>query len=571
MASSGVSFQGITSGLQTDALVNAVITQASQPMVAMLAQVTAATSRKTALTTLQTEMDTLGTALDTLNTSGFDSRTVTSSDPDNTYVTATAKGGAAGSYDLKVGTVATNARLSPTLDASGNPTNLAVASKTAAIFTGASATFAVQGTDGVTKQVSLTDGNNNIYGLADAINALGTADPNVVGSKGLGVLATVVNTGKASNPYQLVLTSRATGIGTDANGSANLTIADITAGGPVNTLGIAAGSLSADSSSIASGGTASQQSATDASFTLDGIQLTRASNTVTDAVNGVTFQLKQGGQTGVTTLAVAQDTDSATTAMQAVVSQFNTLLGTYNTDTAAGAPLNGDSTARNLLATIRSALAGTPAGGSSSATYNSAASLGLTTNKDGTLSLDTTKFKAALDTDPVAAKAVFATSAVSSNAAVSLSVAGAKTAAGSFGFNITSYVSGGAVAGTITAPDGSQYNLTGSNGVLAGAAGTPLEGLYLNVSGTGTGTLSISKGVGQAAQDAITGITAYGSGTIAMVLKGIATQNTNLNNQINNQQVMLDTMKTSLQKQYSAMESLITSLQDAASSLGSLA
>ena len=568
MSSSGVSFQGITSGLQTDSLVNAVITQASQPMVAMQAQVTAANSRKAALTTLQTEMDTLSSSLQTLNTSGFDSRTVTSSDSTDTYVTATAVGGSAGSYDLQVGTTATSARLSSTLDATGNPTSLATASATAAIFSGSSATFAVEGTDGVTKQISLSSGNNNIYGLADAINALGTADPSVPGSKGLGVLATVVNTGKGTNPYQLVLTSRATGIGT---AGANLTIADVTSGGAVNNLGIAAGTLSADSSSIASGGTASQQAATNATFTLDGIQMSRASNTVTDAVNGVTFQLKKGGQTDTTTLTVAQDTATATTAMQAVVSGFNTLLGTYNTDSASGGPLAGDSTARSLLATIRNALGGTPAGLASTSQYNSAASMGLSTNKDGTLSLDTAAFQTALTTDPVASKNVFATSGVSTNAAVSLSVAGPKTATGAFGFDITSYASGGAVAGTITAPDGTQYNLSGTNGILAGAVGTPLEGLYLNVAGTGTGTLSLSKGVGQAAQDAISNITAYGSGTIAMVLQGITTQNTNLNNQISNQQTMLDTMKATLQKKYSDMESLITQLQAAGQSLGSLA
>jgi len=568
MATSGVSFQGITSGLQTDALVNAVITQASQPMVAMQAQVTAANSRKSALTALQTEMDSLSTSLGSLNSSGFDARTVTSSDSTNAYVTATAVGGAAGAYDLQVGTIATNARLSPTLDGSGNATNLSTASASAPIFSGSAATFAVEGTDGVTKQISLTSGNNNIYGLADAINALGTADPTVVGSKGLGVLATVVNTGKGSNPYQLVLTSRATGIGT---GGANLKIADVTSGGAVNTLGIAAGTVSADGSSIASGGTTSQQAATNATFTLDGIQMSRASNSVTDAVNGVTFQLKQGGQTGTTTLTVAQDTTTATTAMQAVISGFNTMLGTYNTDSAAGAPLAGDSTARSMIATIRAALAGTPAGMASTAKFNSAASLGISTNKDGTLSLDTAAFQTALATDPVAAKNVFATSASSTNAAVSLGVAGPKTATGAFGFNITSYASGGAVAGTITAPDGTQYNLTGSNGVLMGATGTPLEGLYLNVSGTGTGTLGLSKGVGQAAQDAINGITAYGSGTIAQVVQGITTENTNLNNQIDNQQTMLDTMKTTLQKKYSDMESLITTLQGAASSLGSLA
>jgi flagellar hook-associated protein 2 len=563
---SGVSFQGVTSGLQTDALVNAALQQASGTLNTMQAQVTAANSRTTALTTIQGEMENLGSALDTLN-NGFDARTVASSDPDNTYVTAKAEGGAAGTYDIQVSTIATNARLSSTLDGSGNPTNLAASSATAAIFSGASADFAVQGTDGVTKTISLTAGNNNIYGLANAINALGTADPNVPNSKGLGVLATVVNVGSGTNPYRLVLTSRDTGI---LSGGANFTIADTTAGGAVNNLGIAAGTVSADGSAIASGGTGSNQAATNATFTLDGIQLTRASNNVTDAVDGVTFQLKKGGQTGTTALTVTQDNDTATTDMQAVVSAFNTMLSTYKSDSVSGGPLYGDSGSRAMIDSIRAALVGGPAGLSITSQYNSAASMGLSTNKDGTLSLDATAFKKALNTDPEAAKKVFATTGVSSNAAVSLSVAGSKVASGSYSFNITSYVTGGDIAGTVTGPDGTQYSLTGTNGTLVGATGTPLEGLYLGVTGTGTGTLSISKGVGQLTQDVIDGLTAYGTGTIAQVLKGITDSNKNLNQQILGQQSMLATMKTSLEKKYSDMEALITQLQSTAGSLGSL-
>lgn len=566
ISGSGISFQGITSGLQTDALVNASIQQASGPLNNMQSQLTANNSRKTALTTLQGEMDSVASALDTLN-QGFDARKVTSSDANDTYVTATASGGAAGTYDLQVGTIATNARLTSTLDGSGNPTNLAASSATAAIFSGASADFAVQGTDGVTKTISLTAGNNTIYGLANAINALGTADPNVPNSKGLGVLATVVNVGSGTNPYRLVLSSRETGIG---SAGANFTIADTTAGGAVNNLGIAAGTVSADGSAIASGGTASNQSATNATFTLDGIQMSRASNSVSDAVNGVTFQLKKGGQTDTTTLTVAQDNDTATTDMQAVVSAFNTMVTTYKSDSASGGPLFGDSTSRAMIDSIRAALVGGPAGLAITSQYNSAASMGLSTNKDGTLSLDATAFKKALNTDPAGAKRVFATTGVSDNASVSLAVAGSKVTSGSYAFNITSYTTGGAVSGTVTAPDGTQYTLSGTNGSLVGAAGTKLEGLYLSVTGTGTGNLSISKGVGQLTQDVIDGLTSGGTGTLALVLKGIDNSNKNLNEQIANQQTMLATMKTTLQKKYSDMEALVTQLQSSAASLGSL-
>lgn len=568
---STASFAGISSGMDTSALIQAQIARASLPQQQLQARKTANDSRSTALSTLQTQMKALSSALTDLNSTGLPSRTVASSDTTNTYVTATASGGASGRYVMKVDNVATYAQLSPSVDGSGNPTNLAAASATSAIFTDASgngtgtATFAIQGTDGVTKQITLSAGQNNIYALADAINAAGTADPNVVGDKGLGVAATVINTGSVTNPFELVLTSRETGLGKD--GAANFSIADVTSGGAVNTLGIAAGST--DGTTV-TGGTQSNQDATNAHFTLDGVAITRASNTVDDAVDGVTFNLLQGAQAGTTTLTVTADADNATSSMQAVVSAYNTLMKTYNTDTAATGPLAGDGTARALLQQVQSALTGMPSGLASNSVYNSASSLGVSTNQDGTLTLDTTKFKKNFLADPTAAMNVFATSAVTTNAVVQLGFAGTASAAGKYGFNITSYASGGAVAGTITAPDGTQYQLSGTNGVLIGARGTALDGLYLNVSGTGSGNLTVSKGAGQAAIDAVNRLTNPANGSIPALIKSITAANKDLTTQIANQQTILDTMQASLQKQYSDMEAALSQLQAAGQSISSI-
>ena len=572
-SNSGSNFAGIASGINTTALIQAEISQASLPMQQLQARQTANTARSTAYTNLASQMTALSSAISDLNQNGLAARTVTSTDTTNTYVTATAAGGASGSYTLQVGQLATYAQLSPTLDDSGNPANLAVASTTAPVFTDTSgdgtgtATFAIEGTDGVTKQITLSAGQNNIYALADAINAAGVADPNVPGSKGLGVTATVVNTGSGSSPYELILRSTQTGIGTAGS---SLTIADVTAGGAVNTLGIAAGAVSADGSAIASGGTHSNQSAQNAQFTLDGIQITRASNTVSDAVQGVTFNLLQGNQSGTTTLNVAPDADTALTSMQAVVSAYNTLMGTYNTDIAGSGPLAGDLSARSFIQQVQSALTGTVAGLSASATYTNASSLGLSTNEDGTLSLDTSKFKTAFRANPSAAQNVFGVSSTATNGVVSLNYAGSNVNAGTYGFNITSYTSGGTVTGTFTAPDGSQYTLTGTNGLLIGQAGTALAGLYLNVAGTGTGSLTISKGAGQAAMDAIANITNPATGTITQLQKSITGENKDLTDQINSQQLMLNNMQSALQTKYSQMEYTLEQLQAAAQSIGSL-
>jgi flagellar hook-associated protein 2 len=719
--SSGISFQGISSGIQTSQLVQATISQASLPLQQLQAQQTANTSRSTALTALEGQMTTLSGDIATLNSSGFTARSVSSSDPDNSYITATASGGASGSYTMQVQQTATAAELSPTLNAAGAPTNLAVASASAPVFTDTSgnetgsATFALEDTSGNVQQVTLSGANNNINGLANAINALQTPNPNIPNSVGLGIQATVVDTGSGANPYELILTSTTTGTGTTASGatgsnnisiadttsggavnllgiaagsattattatlsptldgngdptnlavadpassaifnsgsgtfavedtdgntqqitlnssdntlnglasainsqpnlnvtasvaeigstgeygltltansagagtaSGNVTIADVSSGGTGNNLGIATGTLNGAGSAIATGGTVSNQSgtnatitggtesnqaATNAKFTLDGVQLTRSSNTVSDAVSGVTFNLIQGGQTSTTTLTVAPDVTTATADMQTVITDYNTLIQTYNTDAAQGGPLNGDFTTQGLINQISQALTGNVAGLSSSAVYNSAASLGLSTNEDGTLTLDTSTFGTAFQNNPTAAMNVFATSAASTSASVSLGAAGPNTATGVIGFDITSYDSKGDVAGTLTAPDGTKYSVTGTNGILEGPANSPLAQLYLSVTGTGTGTLTLSDGAGQATENAISAMTDPANGTIAEVQQDITNQNTDLANQIATQQQMLTTMQTSLETQYSNMEATLSQLQAAGQSINSL-
>jgi len=560
-STSGTSFQGISSGIQTDQLVQAEIAQASLPMQQMQARQTANTARSTALTALEAKMSTLSTDINTLNTSGFQSRVVTSSDPNNTNVTATASGGASGSYTLSVQKTATAAQISPAVDGSGNPTDLAVAKVSTAIYTGTSNTFAVEDTNGVTRQITLANGNNTLQALADAINAQQIPDPTLPGSKGLGVQATVVNTGSGDNPYELLLTSTTTGSGTAGN---TIKLADLTGG---NSIGIPGGTVAGGT--IDSGGLTST-AGTNAQFTLNGIALTRSSNTVSDAVNGITFNLLQGDQSGSTTLTVTPDNATTTSSMSVVISDYNALVSSFNTDAAAGGPLNGDISSQSLIRQIQSVLTGSPQGLASGSALNSASSLGISTNQDGTLSLDTAKFQAALAANPTAAQNVFANSAASTNAAVSLSVSGPKTMTGVLGFNITSYTSGGAVSGDFTAPDGTKYTLNGTNGLLRGAAGTPLEGLYLNVSGEGSGSLTLSRGVGQATVDLLNGYTNVANGTITNLLKDITSQNSDLSTQIASQQTMLNTKQASLQAIYSQMEATLNQLQAAQQSISSM-
>ena len=574
---SAISFQGLSTGIDTDALVSAILAQDGVGVTRLQTQETQNNATSTALTTMRTQLNSLLVSMAGLQ-DAFNARTVSSTDANNTYVTATATGATAGSYDLSIGNVATKGRISSAmaLGTDGKtltPANLAVADPAAAIFTGSEASFAVQGTDGITKPFTVSSDNNSLNGLAAAINA-----------SGAGVTASIINTGSGANPYQLVIAANATGTGTtggvvsfaaidnpdDVDGSSPTQV-NAALGIPLGTLG---GTFAAPTG-ITGGLTSatSGNSGVNAVFTLDGIQLTRQSNTVSDAVNGLTFNLLQGGETGTTTLTVAQDVSAASTAMQTVVTNYNTLMTTYQTASTSTknadgsiqqAPLGGNQTASSIISQIQGALTGASAGLAGNSAYTNLASLGVTTNADGTLSLSTSTFQKAIKADPAAALRLITYSGRSSNGILTVTGGGPKTATGVVNFTVSKNTDGtftgifnGTPHGTITR--------TSSNGTFNGTE--DLAGLTLSVNGTGSGTLTLSRGAGQAASDLISQDGAYSSGPLSTALTSITTQNNYLDLQIAQGQAMLALRKTALQNQFSQMEVTVGQMKASAGSL----
>ena len=581
--SAGISFQGISSGVQTDALVSAIMAQDSLPLVRLQNQQNENNNETTALNTMQTDMTNLATSLQTLQytSSGFDARTVSSSDTTSTYVSATASGTTTGNYDVQVTSVATAGRILPTLDASGN-SSLSVADPSGAagseIFspTGTPASFAIQGTDGSIKTVTLTAGNNSLNGLASAINASYAG-----AAAGAGVTASVVNTGPGATPYQLVLTANSTGTGSTKG---VVSIADITSNDGAtsdNLIGIAAGKVDSTTAPTTLTGGLQSAAATNAVFSVNGITLTRQTNTVTDAIAGMTFTLRQGGQTGKTTLTVGEDTSTITASMQDVISKYNTMLNDYTTastatkDASGGiipAALSGDATAQDMMQQVQAMLTGVPAGMPATAAYKSIGDLGITAGTNGTLSLDSNTFTTALTNNPAAAKAVFDFTGTTNNGVVNFSQGAGTTTAQSVAFNITSYNGNtGVWSGTLAADGGTAIAVTGTKGgivtpTVSGTSLGSLAGLQLNVTGTGSGTLSLTKGVAQATQDLVSNLTAY-NGTIWNTLQSIKNTNTDLATQITQDQELLNTKQSELELQFATMEASVAQMKAASAGM----
>jgi flagellar hook-associated protein 2 len=217
----------------------------------------------------------------------------------------------------------------------------------------------------------------------DSLTDIATAINNA--SNNPGVSATVIN---GSSGSQLVLTSTSTGVANGFTVSANATSS--------SGLTSLANTLNTPGSSEAS----------DAQLNIDGVAVTSASNSISNALTGVTLNLTA---TGTSQLTVSQNTDTINTAVQDFVSAFNGAVGvigqltSFDPSTGAAGILLGDSMLASLQRQISSVLGSTVGG-------NSLAALGISRASDGTLSVDSAKLSSALSSNPQAVQNLFASS-----------------------------------------------------------------------------------------------------------------------------------------------------------------
>lgn len=234
------------------------------------------------------------------------------------------------------------------------------------------ATFTPNGSG--TVSITIDSTNNSLEGIRDAINAGAT-----------GVTATIVNDGSGT-PFRLALTASSTGL------SSSLKIT--TSGGDGSTgnlLGYDPAGTQNMTQTLA---------AQNANLTVNGIAITSASNTVSEAIQGVTLTLKSI-TTALTSLTVTRDTTAINTAASGFVDAYNALAsqiksrGAYGTSTAAGGALAGDATLRLLQEQLRGIFM-TPASGG---TLTSLAQVGISLQRDGSLKLDSSTLANAISTN----------------------------------------------------------------------------------------------------------------------------------------------------------------------------
>jgi flagellar hook-associated protein 2 len=356
MGSVGLSFGSATSGqgIDVSSTVSQIISNDRQVETPWKNQLTALQSQDTVLSTLGTQVSTLAEDIQNLTDAMgvFSGKSGSSSDTNVLELTSAGSSATAGTHTVTV-------------------ENLAQTSSAASGAVGANDTLS----GGVTIQVgsgqqyTINVGDNStastVSGLAAAINAAG-----------IGVTATVL---------------------TDSSGSRLSVVSD--ASGASGTLTVS-GSLidaSSDGESISFNQVEAGQ---DATLQVDGVSITSASNTVTNAIPGVTFQLLSANPGEQVQVIIVNNNSSVESAMGTFVSDYNTLIksitGQEGNDSSGNAePLYGNPLIAELQNTLQGALNSAPGNGSITSLY----SLGITTNSDGTISLDTSTLDTMLNSN----------------------------------------------------------------------------------------------------------------------------------------------------------------------------
>jgi len=332
------------------------------------------------ISSINTDLNSLATAVQALTDplGAFSALTATSSLP--AVVTATATNSAtAGDYTLVVSGLASAGTVYTAALANANTSILPSGATSAEIQ------LQVGGSSGTTDTIQITAGSNDTLStLAAYINQQSQAN-------NWGVTATVLTDASGA---RLAISSQATGstgaltitenTTLDSNGNPTGTPTNLTFEPPV-------------------GGS-------NATFTVNGIPFSSTSNTVTDAIPGVTLNLVST-YSGQVQVAVSPDTTQVTNAISNFVSAYNKVIGDINSQftidptTNSEGPLGSDASLRSLQSSLL-ADATYAFSGNSGGLVN-LASLGINMQDDGTLSIDAQTLANAIATNPSAVQSFF--------------------------------------------------------------------------------------------------------------------------------------------------------------------
>jgi flagellar hook-associated protein 2 len=341
-----ISFGGLASGLDTNAIVSQLMELERQPISRLENDKKYLSSRLSAFSNFEGKLKDLLTSFQDIDTSDeLRSYSATSASEEFFSLTASSTAGK-GDYDIEVVSLA---QVQKDVSAGySSSTSAAFSAGTVSIDNGSTVT-----------DITITDGES-LSAIVDKINLANTGD------SATGISASLINDGTA-NGSRIVLT------GEDAS-----------------TIFTATSDISAESTALTFSNT---QLATQASIKVDNITIVSDNNTITGAIPGVTLNLLKTNAAAETThMTVNVDTDGVTSKINSFVNNFNDIIDfiAEQKDTSWG----NDSGMRNTKRYLQNLLV-TSANGTGQ--YQYLVDLGISSDqKTGKISIDSTKLNNAI-------------------------------------------------------------------------------------------------------------------------------------------------------------------------------
>lgn len=545
---------GTGSGLDLESIISKFMQVERQPLQTIATQKEAFQSKisaygtvKSALTAFQSSASALSSA------SKFNAQKATSSD--TSILTAKTDGSATvGNFDITVSQLAKSQKIASNEFSSSNATigtgTLTISFGTYIPDDGDSMTSGdntfTANPDKTDLTITIDSSNNTLSGIRDAIN---TANGDVT--------ATIINNGSGS---QLVLTSKDSG----ESNTLKISVADDD-GDNTNLLGLS--QLAYDPTAATNSGKnmSEIQVAKNALLTIDGIDIEKTSNTIDDAVDGLTLTLLKTTDTGESvSLGIESDMDTIKESIQKFVDAYNKLnttfedLTKYNeADKTKSGKLIGDATLRTISYQIKAVLTNSIGSGD----LTTLSDVGVSFDDSGNLALDSEKLSDAIENDFSDIATLFAANATFTDSQIKYVGSTTATKEGTYAINITSIGSSSAnFIGTING-----VGATGSDSGLKGAPGDDSEGLEIEISGSSTGsrgTVTFTKGFAALLDEMIEGFLDEDKGILASKTDGLESSIETLDDKTERLEARMTVIEARYRAQYQRLDVLMSSMSN---------
>lgn len=513
MAESFIS--GINTNLDTTDIINKLIALQRRPIDILEAKADAEAQKLVSFQDLESRLRTFKSVVTTLNseskflsTKGSFSNNSTS-DNNQVITLDTTSLAASGTFSLTVNSLARETKL---ISDGFSSTSSEVSQGTMDITVA-----------GVTTSITINSTNNTLEGLRLAIN-----------NSGADVQASFLNDGSSTNPVRLLLSGTKTGSANSVSVSSNQALLG---GGTQNLFGFT-----------------ETQSAQNASLVVDGVSITKSTNTVTDVIDGTTLNLLSAGSGTIT---LSADRDAIKEKVSAFVDAYNeislfiTEQQFLDPDTLSTGVLFGNFTVQNLQQTLRDSVSSVVPGASGS--FNSLSQIGVRTQSDGTLLINDSDLTQALIDDIGSVSNLFASKGTTTDVNVTFIGFTKETVAGTFDLQVSGGVAQLSVSGQNQFTD-----VVGSGNFFAGAVGTDAEGLNFrlgNLSNGSFGTITLALGVAETINRVLTNLVDKSlQGPLTTEIDTFTDTVSDIDDQIIDLEARLEVFETSLRTKFANLE-----------------